>query len=52
MIAGPLVAGVVATTLSNALAPFLIVMIVAGFAALLAGWVFWPSKLERKKRGR
>lgn len=51
MILGPLVAGAVATTLSNSLAPFLMVMIVAGFAALIAGWVFWP-KSEKRKHGK
>ena len=48
LIIGPLMAGLLATTLSNTLAPFLLVTIVAGIAALIAGWAFWPEK----KHGR
>ncbi len=48
MILGPLTAGAVATTLANSLAPFLLVMIVAGVAALIAGVVFWPEKKKAR----
>lgn len=48
LIIGPLMAGLLATMLSNTLAPFLLVTIVAGIAALTAGWAFWPEK----KHGR
>ncbi len=50
MIIGPLAAGLLATILSNALAPFLLVTVVAGVAALIAGWAFWPSKPKGKTK--
>jgi MFS family permease len=50
MIIGPLVAGLLATILSNALAPFLLVTVVAGIAALISGWAFWPYKPKGKTR--
>lgn len=52
MIIGPLSAGILATTFSNVLAPFLLVTVVTGLAALVAGWAFWPSGKEVKHHGR
>lgn len=48
MIVGPLAGGLLATYLINPLAPFLLVTVVSGGAALIAGWIFWP---EKKKHG-
>ncbi|MEM2873855.1 MAG: MFS transporter [Candidatus Nanoarchaeia archaeon] len=48
LIVGPFAGGLFATYLANPLAPFLIVTIAAGIAALLAGWAFWPEKAKRK----
>jgi len=43
-IVGPTAAGILATYLANPLAPFAFVAVVAGFAALIAGYVFWPEE--------
>jgi MFS family permease len=51
MITGPLIGGLLATYLINPLAPFMLVTIVAGIAALIAGWAFWPEKSKGKKHG-
>jgi MFS family permease len=49
MIVGPLAGGILATQLLNPLAPFLLVTIISGVAALISGWAFWP---EKKKHGK
>jgi len=43
LIVGPIVCGVVATTIGNPLASFLFVAITAGAASLISGWFFWPQ---------
>ena len=48
LIVGPLAGGLLATYLDNALAPFLLVAVVAGFAALVAGYALWsPKEIEK-----
>ncbi len=49
MIVGPLAGGILAMQLFNPLAPFLLVTVISGMAALVSGWAFWP---EKKKHGK
>lgn len=44
LIVGPLASGFLAVYLLNPLSPFLFVALLAGAAALVAGYVFWPAK--------
>ena len=48
LIIGPLAGGFLALYLVNPLAPFLLVTIVSGGAALLSGFIFWPEKKQKR----
>jgi MFS family permease len=52
LIVGPIAGGLLATQLANPLAPFILVTLVASFAALICGYIFWPAEELRSKRIR